>query len=154
MRPSIGFGEQSDLDFDPGAFQNVRAPARLGIGIADRRDDPSHARGPDGVGARRRLAMVRAGLEGHDQRSAPCLVACGNQRVQLRMGAAEFGMPPFGDDVLAAQHDGTDDGIRRNAPPAAPGELEGAAHRVELSISIFLQTEPSQRSHAPAGFRR
>ncbi len=95
-----------------------------------------------------------AGLEADDKRRPARLVAGRVQRVQLGVRPTELGVPAFGDHFVATQDDRAHEGIRGDAAPPAPRELEGAAHRVQLSISIFLQTEPSQRSHAPAGFRR
>src|SRR5438105_12278537 len=55
--------EQADLRFDAGALQYFDAAACLCVGVAHRRDDAPDAGRADRVGARRRLAVMRAGLE-------------------------------------------------------------------------------------------
>src|SRR6185295_19997345 len=65
---SCGFlGEETDLGIDAGALQNLNAPTRLEIGIAQGRHHMTNARGPDRVGAWRCLAVMRAGLEVDDE---------------------------------------------------------------------------------------
>ena len=60
-----------ELDLDPAVAQPLEAARRhLRVRVADRRDDPRHARRDDRVGARRRRAVVRARLERDVERRA------------------------------------------------------------------------------------
>ena len=134
--------EQADLRFDARALQHFDAAARLDIGIAHRRDDAPHAGRADRIRAGRRLALMRAGLEGDDERRPAGLFARGMQGVQLRMRAAEFGVPAFGDRLVAPQHHGADERIGGHATPPAPRQLERSTHGRQLPLVIFLQTAP------------
>ena len=134
--------EQPDLRFDAGALQNLDAAARLEIRVAHRRDHAPHAGRADRIRAGRRLALMRAGLEGDDERRPAGLFARGMQGVQLRMRAAEFGVPAFGDRLVAPQHHGADERIGGHATPPAPRQLERSTHGRQLPFVIFLQTAP------------
>src|SRR5207253_5601553 len=98
------FREQADLRLYTGALQHFDAATRLRIGIAHRGDDAPDPGRPNRVGAWRCLAVMRARLEGHDERGPARLVAGSVQRGELGVGAAEFGVPPFRDGLVAAQY--------------------------------------------------
>ena len=136
------FREQADLRLDTGALQHFDAASRFGIGIAHRRDDAPDAGGTDGVGARRRLAVMRARLEGDDERRPARLVAGREQRRELGVRTAILGVPPLRDRFIAAEHHGADEGIGGDATPSTPRELERAAHGRQLALVISLQTAP------------
>ena len=70
----------------------------LRIGVFQRRDDAGDARRDDGVGAGRRLAVMRAGLERHVKRRAARGRAGAAQRLDLRMRPAAGLRPAAADD--------------------------------------------------------
>src|SRR2546422_89442 len=79
-----------------------------------------------------RPSMDVASLSATNGRSAWCRVK----------GTAEFGVPPFRDGLVATQDHRADQGVRGHTAPAAPRELERAAHGRQLTPVISLQTAP------------
>ena len=75
---------------------------------------------------------MRAGLERHDERGPARALTGRAERVDLGVGSAELRMESFPYDLAALQHDRADEGVRRDAPPPSPGEVQRAAHRVAL----------------------
>ena len=87
MRPPRLVGADADLDHDARFGHPPMAGARdLRIGIDQRGDHPRDAGRDDGVGAGRRLAVMRAGLERHVERRAARGGAGAAQRLGLGMG--------------------------------------------------------------------
>ena len=73
---------------------------------------------------------MRARLEGHDERGTARALPGRAQREDFGVGAAVFGVPSFGHDLVPLQHDRADEGIRRDAPPTPQREAQGASHHV------------------------
>ena len=73
-----------------------------------------------------------ARLERHHERGAARALTGGAQGVDLGVRPAELGMESFAYDCAGLQHDRADEGIRRDAPPPPPGEVQRAAHGVAL----------------------
>ena len=93
----------------------------------------------DRLGARRRPAVVGAGLERHEHRRpleiGPARARVGD-RGDLGVRAAELGVPALADDLAAARDHGADERVRADAAPAALGQLEGAAKVSSIVLSL------------------
>src|SRR5712692_5492942 len=145
-------GQQANVSLNTGALENLDAAARVEIGIADGSHDAPHTRRTDRVDAWGRFAVMRAWLQRDDECRAARLVAGCVKRLDFRMRSAEFRVPAFRDNVITVQDHGTDQRIRRHPSPPAPRELEPAAHRVALAIS--LQSAPLATRLSRRGSRR
>src|SRR5207247_9769731 len=110
--------------------------ASSGIALAGCRDHAPHAGGEERLGARRRLAVMRARLEGDDDGRAARAVPRGLKCRDFRVIAPVLRVPAFPDDGPVLQYDGADEGIRRNAPPTPPREVEGAFHRLRFGDAL------------------
>ena len=119
-----------------GLDQAMAAPGDAGIRIRDRRHDPREPRGDDRVGAGRRAAVMRAGLQGDVERRAARRRAGHRQGLGLGMRPAARRRRALADDALLPgrprHHDGADGGVRPGAPEIAPPERQGQAHEAGL----------------------
>ncbi len=89
MRPPRLVGADADFDHDAGFRHAPMAGTRdLGIGVDQRRDHARDAGRDDRVGARGRLAVMRAGFERHVQRGAAGRVAGTARAPRSRRGGA------------------------------------------------------------------
>jgi hypothetical protein len=118
-------GANADIDGDAGRAQpRVASAGNLRVWIFERRDDPGHARGDDRVGARRRLAVVRARLEGDVEVGAARGLAGAAQGLDLSMRPAAGLGPTAADDprraAIAANNDSADRGVGPSAAEPAP----------------------------------
>ena len=84
--------------YSGGAEPGEPLPPDQRIGVLDRRHDPRHARLDDRVGAGRRRAEMRAGLERHIERRAARRLSGLSQRDPLRV------RPPAGRGDAASDH--------------------------------------------------
>ena len=130
--PRLRFA-QADLDREAvGAQPRMALPRHLRIGILDRRDHPRNPRGDDGVGARRRLAVMGAGFERHIERRPAGAGAGARQRLDLRMGTPARLRPAAADDhrriAGLIDHDGADRGIGPGVAEPAAAEREREVH--------------------------
>ena len=89
-----------------------------------RRHDPGDARGDDRVGARRRLAVVRARLERDVEVGAARGLAGAAQGLDFRMRPTAWLGPAAADNprlaAIAADNDGADRGVGPGAAEPAP----------------------------------
>ena len=79
---------------------------------------------------------MRARLQRDDHSRGARAVARRLQRDDFGVGAAEFGVPAFADDASFPEHDRADHGVRRDAPPTPPREVEGALHRLRFGDAL------------------
>src|ERR1700687_2711048 len=112
---------ESDIDRDAGGAKFCMAlPGNFRIRILDRRHHARDAGGDDGVGAGRRLADMRAGLQRHVERGAARGLAGALERLGLR-AEAPAGLRPYATyDVAVLDNDSADGGIRPGPPLPAP----------------------------------
>ena len=117
-------GADADIDGDAGRAQpRVARAGNLRIGIFDRRDDPGHAGGDDRVGARRRLAEMRARLERDVEGRAARGLAGAAQGLDLGMRPAAGLGPAAADDPRrppSRDNDRADRGVGPGAAEPAP----------------------------------
>ena len=98
----------------------------LRIRVALPHDDASDACREERVDARRRRAVVRAGLEGDVHDRAACLLSRGVERDDLRVRLSPPLVPALSDDLVPGDDDSPDDRVRMCRAAAALGELECA----------------------------
>ena len=99
MRPPRLLRADADFDHDAGFRHAPMAGTRdLGIGVDQRRNHARDAGRDDRVGARGRLAVMRAGFERHVQRGAAGRVAGTRERLGLGVGAPARLRPAAPDD--------------------------------------------------------
>ena len=123
------FREQPDIDRNPCRAQFRMPLARdFRIGVFDRSDDAGNADGDDRVGARRRLAKMRTGLERDVECRAPRRLAGPSQRFGLCMRAAARLGPAAPDDHTILHHDRADGRIGPGAAQPAPAEAQRQLH--------------------------
>jgi hypothetical protein len=96
--------QRSELDLDTGIAKPIPSTGRQRIRIPQGDDDPADPRLNDGLGARGLLALMRAGLEGHDHRRASSPFPCTSQRYRFGMPLPKLGMPAFADCFTALQY--------------------------------------------------
>src|SRR6185369_7105606 len=120
----------TDLDVDPGRPQPLEtAPGDPRIGIAVAGHDLGDPRRDHRVSARRRAAVVRAGLQGHIERRAARPLSGVAERLDLGMRTADLAMPAAADDLVPLHENGTDHRIGRSAVAPAGGQPESQAER-------------------------
>ena len=118
-------GAHADCYGEAGRAQpRVTGAGNLRVWIFERRHDAGDARGDDRVGARRRLAVVRARLERDVEVGAARGLAGAAQGLDLRMRPAAGLGPAAADDprlaAIAADNDGADRGVGPGAAEPAP----------------------------------
>ena len=140
------------LRLDAGAAQAVDAAVRgARVGIERSGDHPRHARRDQRLAARRRGAVVIAGLE-RDVGSGAADVVAGRgrsvQRLDLGMGRAFGPVEAFAQGARAAHEDGADAGVGRGAAPAAFGQFVGATQvdAVERAERYGVTSTPRQNA--------
>ena len=117
----------------------VALPGHLRIGILDRRHHARDAGGDDGVGARRRLADMRARLQRHIERGAARGLAGARQRLRLGVGPAAGLRPAAADNDAVLDHDRADGGIGPGAALPAPAERQRELHEALVGGLRFLR---------------
>ena len=115
-----------ELDLDPGRAKPLEASGRLRVRVEAAGDDPGDSRGEDRVDARRRAAMVGAGLHRHEERRAAGSVACRSERHDLAVRAAVGLGDALADDVAAGDDDRPDGRVRIAHRPGGVDERERA----------------------------
>ena len=116
-------GADADFDRNARSTQPPMAFARnFGIGVFERRHDPRNARGDDGVGAWRRLAVVRAGLQRDVERRAARRRAGAPQGLDLGMGPATGLGPAAADNGAVLDDDRAHGRVRPGPAQSAPAE--------------------------------
>ena len=80
--------------------------------------------------------MVGTGLEGDDERRTARGLSRSGERVHLGVGAAVFFVEAFAHHRAVPLDDGADQGIRRDAPPTPPREVEGASHGLGFGAAL------------------
>ncbi len=121
-----------------------------GVGIDGGGDDAGEAGLDEGIGAGRRAAGDVAGLEGDVGRAA--LNAIGSVLLRFVEGD-DFGVieqvvlvPALADDLAGAvENDAADGGIGRGDADAAPRQLEGALHPVNVLVGLIAHRRFSLR---------
>ena len=128
-------GPDSDIDRNARGAQPRMAFARdFGIGVFERRHDARNTRGDHGIGAGRRLAVVRAGLQRDVQRRAARRLAGTPQRLDLGMGPAA-GLGPAAADNDAVLDDHRAYGrVRPSAAQSAPAERKRQRHEAGIVV--------------------
>ena len=127
-----GVSQRSNLDFHSGLAESLGAARRQRIGIAHGGDDPGHTRADDRVGARRLLALMRAGLEGDDQRRPSSPLAGVGQRHRFGVPITVLRMPSFAYQLTVPEYDRSHQRILLDLSPTPPGEVEGTGHCLPL----------------------
>ena len=112
----------------------------------------------DRVGARRRLALVAAGLERDvEGRVREILQAAGLDRVDLGVHAAVFAVPALTQDLAVADHDGAHHGIRLDGAGAvarrARSPVRGRPCRCRCSSASHTEDNPRCAPAAGSGRR-
>ena len=121
--------EETVLDRDARGAERAKAsPVHLRERVAHRGDDTCDARFADRVDARRGPAVMRAGLEGHDERRAVRSRTGSAERLDLRVSLARRAVPTLTHGDAVAHHDCADEWIRARPPSALRGEAEGSLH--------------------------
>ena len=139
---------EPDIDRDAGGAKSGMAlPDHFGIGILDRRHHAGNASGNDGVGARRRLADMRAWLQRHIKRGAARGLAGALERLRLGMGTAARLRPAAPDDDAVLDHDRADGGIGPGAALPAPPERQRKLH--EALVGGFRRPRIFARTGLP-----
>ena len=134
----------ADAHFDRNAR---RAQPRMafagdfGIGVLERRYDARNARRDDSVGARRRLAVVRAGLQRDVQRGAARRRAGAPQCLDLGMGPATSLRPAAADNDAVLDDHRADGGVRPGPPQPAPAERKRQRHEAHVVTTAGGRTE-------------
>ena len=125
--------EQPDRDLDPGRAQPAQAAAVHDVvRVAQRHDAAPHPRLDDGVHARRRAPVVRAGLERAVERRAPGLRARLPQGHHLGVVGARPLVPAAPDHAARTDDHRPDDGVGARAAPPPLGQGQGARHEARL----------------------
>ena len=134
------------LDLDAGCGEQARGRrGPPGSGRASRR--PLSPRPPQhGLRARRRRAVVGAGLHRHVERRAAGALAGRLERDHLGVRAALALVPALADDVAAGDDDRADDRIRPSRAAPALGELD---RPLEMSDALASRHRLAPRSTAP-----
>ena len=121
-------GADADIDRDAGGAQpRVALPGHFGIGIFERRDHARNAGGDDGVGARRRFAVMRARLERDVERRAARRLAGAAQRLDFGMRPPAGLRPAAADDDAVLDDHRADRGIGPGAAEPAPAKRQAQA---------------------------
>ena len=127
----------------PARAQRLDAAARNAARIANGGHDARDARGDDGVGTRRRLAVVRARLERDVQRRAARAATSRAQRIDLGVRLAESRVKPLADDLTAGNDDGADHWVRRRLSPS--GSASASARRMYVASTRVWAVSDSRR---------
>lgn len=150
IEKSLGFGREVGHrahHLDAGGLQGLgTGTALLRVRIERREHDALHARGNQRVGARRCLAMARAGLERDVGGRAARRIACLRERYDLGMRTAVGPMPAFAHDPVRADEDAADRRVGLHSPEPHPGQ----GHR-SLQARAILLRESGHRSSLRAG---
>jgi hypothetical protein len=133
MIPLRRIGLDADVDGNARIAQpRMTGAGYLGIGVLQRRDDARNAGRNDGVGAWRRLTMVRAGFERHIERGAARHRAGAPQRLDLGMRSASGLGPAAADDFAVLDDHRADRGIRPS--PAKPASAQHKRQRHKSAV--------------------
>ena len=139
-------GAEPDLDRDAAARAAGRAPARdLRIGILQRRHHARDAGADDGVGAGRRLAVMRARLERHVERGAARGLAGALERLGLGMRPAAGLRPAAAEDDAVLDDHRADRRIGPGAAEPAPAERERKLHEARDRAPGRVAPGPDRR---------
>jgi hypothetical protein len=115
-----------ELDLDAGRPQALRAPSGCGARVVARGDHARDARLDDALDARRRAALMRAGLHRHVERRAARCVSGRVERDHFRMPSACRLAHPFPQRLAARRDDHRPDGrVRIPAPRRRRDQREG-----------------------------
>ena len=117
-----------------GAKFGEALPGHLRIGVLDRGHDAGNPRGNDRVGAGRRFAEMRAGLERDIEGGAARGVTCALQGPRLGMRApTRLGPAPPDNDAIF-HHDRTDGRIGPRTAEPAPPERKRKLHETPVGV--------------------
>jgi len=130
VRPVNGLDSMAARANDAAANQPAGGD-RVRVGHGD--DHACDPGGEQGKRARRRLAVVVAGLERHVRRRAARSESGRAQRVHLRVRAAVDLVPSLADHHVAPRDDAADERVRRDMPGAARRESQRAAHQRDVA---------------------
>ncbi len=138
-----------ELGVDTRLAEPLEAATVLRVRVELPRDDASDAGCEERVDARRRRAVVRAGLERDVHRRAACLLSRRLERDDLGMRLALALVPALADDLVPGDDDGPDDRVRMGRPATALGELE-CAFEEPGSMALILRSQ-AREPYAAAG---
>ena len=137
-------GEQIGGHRDAGGLEPRNAATiHPRVGIGHRHDDARDPRRDQRVGARRRVALVRARFQRDVKGRAARRRAGLRQRQRLGMRAAAFGGPAAADDdrlarLVARDHDRAHGRIGIGATEVAPAETQRRSHEPAIQFAIDL----------------
>jgi hypothetical protein len=132
----------ADLDIYARSPQPRMALARhFRVGVFERRDDAGNAGGDDGVGARRRSAVMRAGFERNVKRRAAGGLAGAAQHLDFGMRPATTLRPAAADDDAVFDEHRADRGVGPGAAQPAPAEQQRKRH--EAGVIALRQSRSS-----------
>ena len=160
QRPARARGARPDLDVEPGGAEpGEPAPRDPRVRVLERHHYPPDAGFDQRVGARRRAAFVRAGLEGDVGGAVAGPLPRRVERVGFGVGCPRGPVPSFaGGRTLLVDDDAPDPGIRRRGPTAVltqrhrPGDQVAVRglHR-RTSISGISRSLPRPRARGRRG---
>ncbi len=138
--PRLG-GADADVDRDAGGAQPRMARAGdLRVGVFERGDHARDAGGDDRVGAGRRLAVMRAGLERHVERGAArCLAGAAAAPRSRHAAGRRLASSRARRSTPLATTTAPDGRIGPGAPEPAPAERERQRHEAESCAAAALK---------------
>ncbi len=141
--------EQAHVDAQACALQALGAAALRRVRIAHRGNDTCDPGVDNGICARRRSSLARAGLERHVKRRAVRVVSARTrigERRHFRMRFAGDCMPAFADHVPIFHDHAADARVRRRRVEAALGKRERARHVAPVVIGKIGLRHAGRRS--------
>jgi hypothetical protein len=107
------------LDFDARLAEQLATSSSQRVRISHCSNHPRYPRADDGVGARRLRAMMRAGLEGDNQRRPASPLTSVSQRHSFSVLGAVLRMPSFAYDFTVFEDHRADQWILLNPAPTS-----------------------------------
>src|SRR5262249_53278513 len=134
----------------PGPQHGDALTSHLGKGVGHGSDDTADAGAQDGIGARRRLAVVAAWFQRHVERGISGRLASRRQGMDLRVGLAETLMPALAYRLAGADDNGADERVWLDLATAPFRQLQGTTHPLPLGwVHAFNLTESPSPGRLP-----
>ena len=140
-------GAGSDGDRDPRRPQpRVPLPGHFRVRVLHRRDDPRDAGRDDRLGAGRRLADMRAGLERHVEGRAARRLARLGDRDRLGMRPPARRGDAAADDYAVLDQNGADGRVRRGETQRPLPQIERRVHPAKVFVRVFRRSHCAEVS--------